>query len=342
MAKRWEELDGSADARSSAGYLVAVRLGRLSHHVHRIKGNEADPDAVHQIRVYCRRTQSAVDVLAEVLSGKQVAKILRTLPKLRRAAGKVRDWDVLADELRNIRDQALSSERAGIDFLLEQYRRQRAEGVGRLARRIHKIERKKRFWDWARKHFSSPPSSSAVAESIPPAETEEGSLGGLAKEKIASELAIFERAVASYSDQDTEQLHLLRLAVKRLRYVLEVFAGCFDQRFREHIYQPVARWQEWLGSMNDSHEFALRLDDWAREVRDDELARSLIALRDRYTRRLEEAARQFRENWSQAELDEVLGEIRSALGLPASPIPTPLGADPSCPVSPIVTNPDSD
>ncbi len=337
MAKRWEELSAGAELKQAVQYVLAARLAKLASHADRISHDkgEVDADSVHQIRVYCRRVQSALDVLGEFVPPKHVKRIEKTLNKLRRAAGRVRDWDVLAVELGNIRDQAPSSEQLAIDHLLDQYRHRRAAGLEKLTRRVRRIDRKD-FWEWVGKHY---PASLSI-EQVRDAKADERSLGQLAAEKIRQELKIFERASQSYRTGDVEQLHLLRLAVKRFRYVLEIFAGCLGPNFRSSIYQPAARWQESLGAINDAHEFAIRFDQLAKETTEDEIVRSLIAVRDRYTRQLEQAVLQFREGWSDDERNQVAQHIRSALGIAQE------GADstngPPADASPLVANSDSD
>ena len=57
------------------------------------------------------------------------------------------------------------------------------------------------------------------------------------------------------------QLHQVRIAGKRLRYAMEVFADCFDPTFRDTLYPRIEQLQEILGRANDSHVAAKRLID---------------------------------------------------------------------------------
>jgi CHAD domain-containing protein len=312
MAKAWEELTERVELKLAVRFVLASRLDRLHAQVERLTRDRSNVpvEPVHQVRVYCRRVQSAIDVLGDQIPEKHSQKMAKVVQRLRRAAGRVRDWDVLAGELSNIRDQAPSNQTPAIDWLLDQYRPQRASGVERLAGRVRKIDRRG-FWEWVRKHYSP----DRPGERLREAKDGETSLGDWAAVKMLPEIEIFERASASYRGGAIEQLHLLRLAVKRFRYLLEIFAGCLGPNFRSAIQQPISRWQELLGCLNDSHEFALRFDQWARESNDRELARSFIALRDRYAALSEEAAGQFHEQWSLAEQEQVLGEIRCRVGI---------------------------
>ena len=47
--------------------------------------------------------------------------------------------------------------------------------------------------------------------------------------------------------QDYAHLHQVRIAGKRLRYAMEVFADCFSLSFREELYPRIEEMQEILG-----------------------------------------------------------------------------------------------
>ncbi|MBY0586013.1 CHAD domain-containing protein [bacterium] len=327
MAKRWEELTGQVERKLAVRFVLASRLAKLRSHVEKLfkeKGDVAS-ETIHQVRVFCRRVQSALDVLHEDVPAKHVRKLTKTLKKLRQCAGRVRNSDVLAGELSNIRDQAPSQETCAIDWVLDRHRPSRAQGVEKLHKQVRRMEERS-FWAWVDKHYSLEKSSRQLRDAKPT----EMSLAALAGEKMVLEIDIFERASRSYRQGDVEQLHLLRLAVKRLRYVLEIFAGCFGPTFRPAIYQPICRCQELLGFVNDAHEFALQFDELARQSKDPNVARSFIALRDRYARLLEVAVQQFGEQWNRDEQERVLQQIRDVLGIsstrestgPAPPIGT--------------------
>ena len=61
-----------------------------------------------------------------------------------------------------------------------------------------------------------------------------------------------DRAIAA-DLTDYENLHRVRIAGKRLRYAMEVFAESFPPALRETLYPDVEQMQEILGLANDSH-----------------------------------------------------------------------------------------
>src|SRR5262249_32835878 len=68
---------------------------------------------------------------------------------------------------------------------------------------------------------------------------------------------------AAEADLDcTRALHNIRLAAKRLRYTMEVFADAFGPAFRNELYPLVAELQEKLGAVNDHVTAREQYSDW--------------------------------------------------------------------------------
>lgn len=80
------------------------------------------------------------------------------------------------------------------------------------------------------------------------------------------------RAVAEAASADLSEpadLHSLRIAVKRLRYAVEVFASCMAPEAVERVYPQLIEAQEFLGAANDARDLAAWLEDVAAEVGDE-------------------------------------------------------------------------
>jgi hypothetical protein len=75
--------------------------------------------------------------------------------------------------------------------------------------------------------------------------------GNLSAARFGSLLAeITETAAAN--PNDPAALHRLRILGKRLRYSLEIMAGCFPPTFRAVVYPAVEQLQEHLGGIQDA------------------------------------------------------------------------------------------
>ena len=71
-----------------------------------------------------------------------------------------------------------------------------------------------------------------------------------------------EGAVARGFDRQLEtleQLHELRLRIKRLRYTYEIFRSCIDEQHFSRVYKAAKSVQDELGAMNDLHELHERV-----------------------------------------------------------------------------------
>ncbi len=102
------------------------------------------------------------------------------------------------------------------------------------------------------------------------------------------------------------ELHRLRITAKRLRYAIEVFAGCFPPPLKEAVYPAVEQAQELLGAVQDGHVAAERLEHVAALVRSlrpalaAKVGPGLTALTEETRRRTEEHEQAFRawaEQW---------------------------------------------
>ena len=65
---------------------------------------------------------------------------------------------------------------------------------------------------------------------------------------------------------NVKALHSFRIAGKRLRYAMELFAAAFPPAFREELYPLVEELQEKLGEINDHASAAARLEQWQAEL----------------------------------------------------------------------------
>jgi len=76
------------------------------------------------------------------------------------------------------------------------------------------------------------------------------SLGALAAAVLSDKLERL--ATAGRNDlSDADNVHQLRIAAKRLRYAMEVFAGCYPDEFKDDLYVAVEHLQGELGELND-------------------------------------------------------------------------------------------
>src|SRR5579875_1354355 len=241
----------------AARHVVFVRLQVVQDYLPRA-ALEADKDIeyVHQLRVGTRRADAALRIFATCLPKKIYRKARRRLKELRRAAGAARDWDVFLAELLKREQAADAKHRGGLHFLIGYALGQRTAVHADLERVYH--EEGPRFETFLVRTIEAmrPPD-----EASPPV-----ILVDVARPILFECLKELEQAaLADLSEY--AQLHQVRIAGKRLRYAMEVFADCFDPTFRETLYPRIEQLQEILGRANDSHVAIERLIDLRNHLR---------------------------------------------------------------------------
>jgi CHAD domain-containing protein len=301
LLTRWDSLPADIDVREATHQIVKDLIHRLRHHVDSLKSDD-DVESVHQIRVFCRRAQSAISAFDEVPPVRKKGKLKRLLHTLRQSAGHVRDLDVMDHLLSQMGDQHHPpEERDALKTFLSNLQHARQKARQQLDRLLAKWNRKGR-WDWIdrqlkkvlRRHSRTPADDKLTFRQI-------------AKNKLEKELQRFLDLGIDDHDNDVEKLHDVRLAAKRFRYTVEVF-GCFiDRATREQLYAPIKQLQDRLGSINDMTNLAQTLGEAAGHTNNPVHQAGFLALADRCRARSDQAIADFNNSWSQ--------DIRSAYRL---------------------------
>jgi len=210
---------------------------------------DQDPEHVHQLRVATRRARAVLDVFAVCLPAKVCKRARRALRDLRRAAGAARDWDVFLLALAQRQRRPAARQRPGLDFLTGHALAQR------LAAQEHLLETGQHHPIASDRLLAD-----TVAAVRRPHDLQGRLLIDLARPTLAALLEDLD-AAAGRDLHDYEQLHQVRIAGKRLRYAMELFADCFAPAFQEDLYPAVEAMQEILGNANDSHVACGRLEE---------------------------------------------------------------------------------
>jgi CHAD domain-containing protein len=226
-----------------------VRLGVVRDYLPlAVDESEKDPEHVHQLRVGTRRARAALDIFDCCLPSKVCRAAKKQLRDVRRAAGEARDWDVFLAGLVSREHRQNPRHRAGLDLLMGYALAQRASAQDHLRGAAGDDP-------LAFDRFLADTLAAVEA----PTDAELRTLIDLARPQLANLLHELEIATGQDLD-DYDHLHQVRIAGKRLRYAMEVFADCFPRPFRDEFYPAVEEMQEILGDANDSHVAASRLE----------------------------------------------------------------------------------
>jgi CHAD domain-containing protein len=214
--------------------------------------------------VATRRARAALDVFADCLPPKTHKRARRKLRDLRRAAGAARDWDVFLLNIEERQGRAAARQRPGLDLLV---------GYA-LSRRLAAQEQLLEAGENQPFACDMLLADTVAAVHRPHQDHSARALIDLARPTLGGFLKALDTA-AQRDLHNYEQLHQVRIADKRLRYAMEIFADCFEPAFKEDMYPAVEEMQDILGNANDSRVATGRLTE----------------LRDRTRTRLEDAKR---------------------------------------------------
>ena len=215
---------------------------QLRSGAHAVRAGE-DPEAVHDVRVATRAFRAALDVFVEagVLKPGAARPIRTRLKRLARALGRVRDLDVMAESAADYIAANAGAETALDGWIahLRQRRRKanqrlllvlRASPYQHLMRDLRRLER-----------------CQNVATAASPPLLERHCAGSAIWRRYEGVLVRDELA----PERSPEALHELRIACKRLRYVMDMFADALGQRAAP-IQETLVRSQKLLGSAHDA------------------------------------------------------------------------------------------
>ena len=246
---KWiDDLSGELPLATAAQHILRIRLGAVGDRLPAaVFHAEEDVEHVHQLRVSTRRAAAAVRIFRDLLTDRAQKGAKKTLRKIRRAAGAARDWDVFLEMVAGRLARPDKLQAAGLDFLLGYGQGQRAVSQLQL---LHLQKLADRDY---------PSLVNTVLESLD-SDFARGTFRSQAVPLLTSLLGELDAAAAE-DLHDYEKLHRVRILGKQLRYAMEVFAGCFNDDFREKIYPAIEEMQSLLGGANDSFTAARRLTD---------------------------------------------------------------------------------
>lgn len=232
---------------AALGHLQANERGMLE---------ARDTEYLHQMRIALRRMRSAFSVFAVVFPKAVLAPTVAELRWLAEALGPARDWDVFVTEtFPPIRDEFAKS--PGFATFTRECAHRRS-GAGRKARRAVGSTRYQRWVlglaGWlAAEGWTQQMDVAARATLRMPARD-------FAAAVIEGRYAQV-RKRGRRLDESAAERHRLRIAVKKLRYAMDFFAGLFEVKRVRDILSRLSHLQDILGTMNDAVTVERLLDE---------------------------------------------------------------------------------
>jgi CHAD domain-containing protein len=190
----------ASKVRAVARKALAARFVRVARNLKRaVKESPDQADRIHKLRTWCRRSAAAVELFRPLLPKQEGKWFSRQLKKIRRAAGDVRNLDVMLEQT------------ADPGTLAEELVRQRRKALKPLKRLCQQLLRGGKFGKHQRR---------LLRDILQPKK-------GLAEwstrrvgQQAAALVALGERNL-----RPLEAVHEFRIACKELRYVLEIIGA---------------------------------------------------------------------------------------------------------------------
>jgi CHAD domain-containing protein len=277
-------------AATPAGWVaqrtIRARLDAVWAETRAAAGAPADTENIHRLRVATRRTLAAFAAFRDLLPPKRRAWFVKRLRRLRRAAGNARDLDVLTGRLApgaaEPRRDPGAIARARLMAMLSRQRDVSRQPI----RAIHDelVEA-----DWA-----------ARVESLLgriPARRGQPTFEQYARRRLRPIMGRFFMK-ADRRLRDDDDVHGLRIAGKKLRYVIEIFAPVFPQRVRVRCQDALEQLQETLGEFTDHAAAADRFARLGRQRSMTSNRATLTTLRKREAALASEAREAFVKWWT--------------------------------------------
>lgn len=230
--------------RRAAFRLLTHHARRLARHAEALREGSRDPEDVHDMRVATRRLRAVLDVFAPWLPRKASRRLADGLRAFTRRLGAVRELDVLLGSLE------ASPRGAAADAARQDLARLRDEARARLDRALHGDRLAALGTDLDR----------FLAALDEDADETPGRLA-LEAPVLVFEAVADARAAAPDLVPTLDDLHALRIRMKRLRYTVEALSEVLGTGGADFL-AAVREVQDDLGALQDARVAADRIDGW--------------------------------------------------------------------------------
>lgn len=286
------DLDPDQPADEAVRAILLVLLTTLEANVDGIV-KDIDIEFLHDLRVSCRRTRSALTQLRGALGAEIAAPFNAEFKWLGGLTGPLRDLDVFLLEMPAYRTYLPPHANADLEPLEDLIRSARARALTSVARALRSARFTRLVRSWRNTLENTFPSSGPHATR---------SVLDLANQRMTkAHRKILKLGRSRDHDPPAETLHRLRIDAKKLRYLLEFFHSLYPATEINTRIKELKRIQDILGGFNDMEAQRERLSAFARELHaDPDVPTSCFLTLGRLAEALEERQEEFRSAFHDA------------------------------------------
>jgi len=229
---------------------AAIAWSTLAH----LQANEQgvlageDPEFLHQMRVALRRLRSALSAFAAALPDAARAPVAAELKWLGGALAPARDWDVFVTETLPPLRRAFEG-RPALSALASEAVRLRSIAQREMRRAVHSRRYQRVLitlasWRTTRGWLEHVDARARAVLDSP--------VRAYAQSELEARYERVRKRGRRIGESSPEALHELRIAVKKLRYSIDFFAGLFAADAVRTLRSRLSRLQDILGTINDA------------------------------------------------------------------------------------------
>ena len=321
-AKRIRGLKCEAPATAGIRLALVTRLGEMQSWRDAAL-DWTDPEGVHSMRVASRRLRSTLRDFTPYVHKRRLSGAMKQLKNLADALGEVRDHDVAILALEELKTHTPPELSGALDQFVETRTGARDQARQELTAAIETAELKHLELKFVAAL------DEAIAVSNRPKKQNQNkpplTFAEMSRTIILDRLKEFEkRSDGLFKPLDVEALHDMRIAVKRLRYALELFSKCWPRTVAAQA-KRAARIQGALGDLHDCdvwiESFGKQINR-ARKQKDKRQIAVLVWLLSYFVRQRTKHLQRAFARWREWETQDASGKLRAAL-TPAEPPAVP-------------------
>ena len=329
-----------------AAQMVAPRMGRMLAEAKQAKrGKRAE--AIHQMRVWSRRSRAALEMFAPCFAGRRFASVALAVHDVTGALGAARDLDVMILTLRDRANALPDAERAGLFAFAKSLEARRKEAQKPVVRAVKELKRQDaaKFAETLTKRAAAPKRGRSGGKSSGGADMS-ASLTANAARLITKRLhTLYEYAPCLDDAGAVTQHHAMRIAAKKLRYTMDIFQEAVTAKLPDaapfvNALEAVKRLQDHLGEMHDADVLAPQLAAYlAKMLRDGYATKAkerpkfgvdcvdfsscagIVTLCRETAGRRESRFTELKREWETIQTDGVFDGLKSALDAAQHPAP---------------------
>ena len=205
---------------------------------------DLDPEFLHDLRVACRRTRSALSQLKGVLPHGAADDLVAETKWLGGVTGPCRDLDVFLLELESYRVQ-LGNDARSLTVFERLLRHERCAALGRVQHALRSDRFERMLEAWGRL-------ASSVRNGIDPPEAELPIVDIAGQKVLKAYTKMVKRGTRLADPPPPREMHRLRIDAKKLRYLLEFFSSLYPKKTLKQLIKELKHFQDILGGFNDA------------------------------------------------------------------------------------------